>query len=304
MFKSLFKNGVRLGIVATFLLAYSLAGTVSAATSTVACSDLPSAIAAASAGDTLNVTGDCTLTAGTVINKQLTIQGVSGATITTSGSAQLITVTADGTVIKDLNFVKSDKANQIIIGIQAGNVTVSGNTFTGQYTLATNDHTSRAIVVSPGVQNVTISDNTVNNFRQPAYINDGATGVVSNNYVNETRGFVVVANTDISFTGNSWGTNFVDIAFIPGTPNNYTCTVMDQIVRDNNNASIDNQALAAPCPTFPATKDDCKKDGYKSFTGVIFKNQGDCVSYVASGQKAPSNPSVIDEVTAFFSRLF
>ncbi len=32
---------------------------------------------------------------------------------------------------------------------------------------------------------------------------------------------------------------------------------------------------------FPTTKDDCKKDGWESFG--IYENQGDCVSYVATG---------------------
>jgi len=44
---------------------------------------------------------------------------------------------------------------------------------------------------------------------------------------------------------------------------------------------------------FPTSADQCKKDGWKSFTnatgGPLFKNQGDCVSYVQSGGKnAPS----------------
>ena len=43
--------------------------------------------------------------------------------------------------------------------------------------------------------------------------------------------------------------------------------------------------------TYPASKDECKKDGYKSFTGQIFNNQGECVSYVASNDKARNNLS-------------
>lgn len=35
----------------------------------------------------------------------------------------------------------------------------------------------------------------------------------------------------------------------------------------------------------PATKDDCKKDGYLDFTNPAFKNQGRCVSSVASKNK-------------------
>ncbi len=42
---------------------------------------------------------------------------------------------------------------------------------------------------------------------------------------------------------------------------------------------------AAPSPT---NQDQCKKDGWKSF-GTLFKNQGDCVSFVASkGKNQPS----------------
>lgn len=34
--------------------------------------------------------------------------------------------------------------------------------------------------------------------------------------------------------------------------------------------------------TYPVTKDDCKQGGWATFTGKLFKNQGDCVSWVAS----------------------
>jgi hypothetical protein len=39
----------------------------------------------------------------------------------------------------------------------------------------------------------------------------------------------------------------------------------------------------------PTTKDQCKKDGWKSFNNPTFKNQGDCVSYVATGGKNGAN---------------
>jgi hypothetical protein len=38
-----------------------------------------------------------------------------------------------------------------------------------------------------------------------------------------------------------------------------------------------------PPPPMPSTKDDCKKGGWESYG--VFKNQGDCVSYVATGGK-------------------
>jgi hypothetical protein len=41
-------------------------------------------------------------------------------------------------------------------------------------------------------------------------------------------------------------------------------------------------------PALPTNKDQCKKDGWKAF-GSTFKNQGDCVSFVAtSGRNQPS----------------
>ncbi|MBC7764495.1 hypothetical protein H7Y29_02160 [Microbacteriaceae bacterium] len=288
MIQRLLKWGAPAGLVSALAMTFMVSPLANAATTAVQCSDLSTAVTTAVAGDTLNVTGNCTLTGSILVDKQLTINGVNEATISTSGSTQLFTITAAGTIIQNLNFVKTDKANQIIIGVQANNVSVLDNTFKGMYLLSENDHTSRALVVSPGVTDVTISRNTFENLRQPAYINDFVTGTVSDNYVDQTRGFVVVANSDVTFTGNSWGTNALDIAIIPGAPNNYTCEVVRQIVRDNNNADVQNQAQVTPCPapTYPKNKDACKNEAYKSFTGVEFKNQGQCVSYVASNGKS------------------
>ena len=39
----------------------------------------------------------------------------------------------------------------------------------------------------------------------------------------------------------------------------------------------------------PTDKDQCKKDGWKIFNNPTFKNQGDCVSFVASKGKAKGN---------------
>jgi hypothetical protein len=43
--------------------------------------------------------------------------------------------------------------------------------------------------------------------------------------------------------------------------------------------------LTATEPLLPITKDDCKKGGWQSYG--VFKNQGDCVSFVATGGKNP-----------------
>jgi hypothetical protein len=38
-------------------------------------------------------------------------------------------------------------------------------------------------------------------------------------------------------------------------------------------------------PPLPTTRDDCKNGGWKTYG--VFKNQGDCVSFVATGGKNP-----------------
>jgi hypothetical protein len=43
------------------------------------------------------------------------------------------------------------------------------------------------------------------------------------------------------------------------------------------------QSLFVNC-ALPADKDECKDDGWRNF-GTTFKNQGDCVSFVATGGK-------------------
>ena len=42
--------------------------------------------------------------------------------------------------------------------------------------------------------------------------------------------------------------------------------------------------IPPPTPTLPETKDDCKDGGWQNYEGV-FKNQGDCVSFVATEGK-------------------
>lgn len=55
------------------------------------------------------------------------------------------------------------------------------------------------------------------------------------------------------------------------------------------NGSVALQVTASSEPTMPTSQDQCKDDNWKVF-GSSFKNQGDCVSYVATkGKNAPTN---------------
>ena len=50
------------------------------------------------------------------------------------------------------------------------------------------------------------------------------------------------------------------------------------VINGNAGGFFDNFSLTFPAPL--TDKDQCKKDGWKSFTNPLFKNQGRCVSFV------------------------
>ena len=204
------------------------------------------------AGSTISIKADSpkNITSQISVNKQLTIQGDNGAEITTSGTEHVFVTTAAGVKISNLKFTKTDSLDQNMINVQGANTEISNNIFAGQYVLG-NSQVTRALAIST-TTGLNVSGNTFNNLRQPAYINDFTTGAITNNYVNITRGWVVVANTDLMFNENTFGENAVDIAFIPGSPNNYSCARMAEISANNDNAEIVNQSQSRSCTPPPA----------------------------------------------------
>lgn len=57
----------------------------------------------------------------------------------------------------------------------------------------------------------------------------------------------------------------------------------------------------------PVSKDDCKKNSWKSLTmsdGTTFKNQGQCVSYVATGQAAQDSEPVNRQQQSYIHLLY
>ncbi len=71
-----------------------------------------------------------------------------------------------------------------------------------------------------------------------------------------------------------------------------------------NGFLIDNLSLSSgPIPQVvvgpPTSKDECKNGGWQTFNTPVFKNQGDCVSFVASKGKAKGNP-VVNFLNAIF----
>jgi hypothetical protein len=129
--------------------------------------------------------------------------------------------------------------------------------------------TTRGLEIS--ADDFMVKDSSFTKLRQPAYIN-GFKGTLERNTVSTSRGWVVVGNSNVTFTGNMWSNNVPnDIAIIDDdnnattlAVNNYPCSVVNTIKANNNNAVIDNQLLGRTCAATPVvstvlvTPDDTK----------------------------------------------
>ena len=83
-------------------------------------------------------------------------------------------------------------------------------------------------------------------------------------------------------TGSAYVTGITPSTDFPTTPGAVQTTLARR-VRDAFVAKIEFVA------TLPTSKDQCKNGGWKTFG--VFKNQGDCVSFVASRGKNPPSGS-------------
>ncbi len=215
---------------------------------------IEAAVAAAAAGDTIEVAAGTYVLAGTVsMNKtDLTIQGApSLATVVQVSKAAVpsygFSIAASGATIRGLKIEKTDKTGvQNLIYIGANDATIQDCEISGQYVLGDND-VSRAFEVAYGISGILIDGNTIHNLRQPGYFNGSeaspTTGTISDNYVYATRGWVI-AGANMTFTGNSWGTganaNYLDIAILSVTPAAYYPDLA-ALSAANNDAAAEDQ---------------------------------------------------------------
>lgn len=185
------------------------------------------------------VVGSHSLDSQVNVNKSVTLKGDAGAVISVSGAGNRFLITASGAVIRDFTITKTDKAGeQNIIGIQAADVSILNNNISGNYAIGDGD-VSRAFVLSSNAIDVVIEGNTFSSLRQPAYINNNATGVIENNTVSGTRGFVAHADSEFNFIGNTFSGNTADIVIIGGSADNYTNVL--GISQANNGAFVLNK---------------------------------------------------------------
>jgi hypothetical protein len=96
---------------------------------------------------------------------------------------------------------------------------------------------------------------------------------------------ILAANPDATILG---GVGVNQGSGNPGLVANVDAFTFDEVTYDFERIKdLDGDGIEDTAP--PTSKDQCKKDGWKSFNNPTFKNQGDCVSYVATAGKNGAN---------------
>ena len=210
-------------------------------------SSIAAAVVAAASGDIIHIgAGTYVQTTTIQLNKSIRLQPVSAAAtvnIQTNGGSYVFLVTAPQVSIRNLVITKTDDSPAYnLIGVQANNFELAGCTISGQYNM-TGTNVSRALEVSAGLTGLNIHDNTFYRLRQPGYINNNVSGIIADNFVYETRGWVLLSDCSVNFTGNRWGAgaaaNYYDIAILGAATNKYTDIA--SVSAANNDANIENQ---------------------------------------------------------------
>lgn len=246
---------------------------------------------------TVNVAaGTYTLASAVTVPSGVTLSGAgAGSTIVqVSGTGYRINLTASGATLQGFEIVKTDKTGvQDIVYIGASNVTVQNNLFHGQYVFGDGD-VSRAMVTTGGLTGLLIDNNTIHSLRQPAYVSGVTTGVVSNNTVYGTRGWVLEQG-DLTFTNNHWGSgNTFDIVILAVVgPTYYTDIVA--MSNANNGAVVEDQRAGPPVLSVVYVDDSAAPGGnggqvqpYQTITPAIPRVVAGGTIKVAAGTYAES----------------
>lgn len=240
-------HAVAIAILLLAFLPFTGNAQVDNVTTSTSYPDLAGAVSAATAGDVLQLTNDLSITSKVTINKQLTIDG-NHHVVNVSGNNYIFSFSpnnSDGSVLKNMIIKKADATNQNIVFVQGNNLTFDSLEFIGIYNIG-DPEVSRAFEVAGGLTNLTIENCSFIHLRQPGYINNTTTGQINNNYVEETKGWVIVANTQFTFNGNTWGANNGGINFIQDNPpvnNEYSTDDINTIIANNNNPTINNALI-------------------------------------------------------------
>jgi hypothetical protein len=152
--------------------------------------------------------------------------------------------------------------------------TLPGESATNQWAVSVSNN-------SPGWPN--------NPDRNPAVITESGWYTLKSTFKNNGSGVLavemqVIKKSDSSVVGTWTLSDPTDVIGTTVGGNRYGWFVTS----DFEFLAIDNSKKINIVPVIepPTNKDDCKKDGWKTFNNPTFKNQGACVSYVVSNDHA------------------
>lgn len=241
--------------------------------------ELVAALAAAVSGDTVTITASFAVTEVTfTIPIGVTVTANAGVVLSTSGGANLFIMLNDST-ITGLTIVKTDKATQQIINMAGNNVKLTNCNISGQYNPPTDPEIVRAVAITAGTHSILISGNRFSHLRQPAYLEGD--GVITNNYAEYTKGWVICHDSNFTFTGNTFAyNNPVDMAIIKNTssvPDNYK-DMTAALSTANGGAYVEDQVT-----------------GYSAAGGVLFaKGEGTVVTAGVDPTFTITIPAAVD----------
>ena len=203
---------------------------------------LQAAVNVAQDNATIQIQNDITIDSTVTVNRPVTITANKGVTVTASTTGDSFHL-SNGAALSGLTINLNTKARTQVV-MMGSNSTVENCTFTGQYNLGDGE-VSRALVVKAGAENIAITGSTFSHLRQPGYINNSS-GTITNNTVDNTRGWVITGDATVSLTGNTFADNAVDICIISNNndTNNYAGKTAS-LSKNNNGAYVQNQLSKA-----------------------------------------------------------
>ncbi|HEY8028181.1 MAG TPA: hypothetical protein VIE38_01600 [Gaiellaceae bacterium] len=195
----------------------------------------------------------------TAVVAALSMAGVASAATPPSLTGETFT---PGTATTSTDCGPSGSATIVASGTASG-------PYSGTYTeTLTFDYASNAMVDGTATFTITTADSTVTGTEQAAggevfcFADGGFTSKFETTY-----SATISTSAGQFHDEGTWGGFVVtepNPAFIGGFGGTFTSTLPN-----------------GPIPLLPTSKDQCKKGGWQSFG--VFKNQGDCVSFVATG---------------------
>lgn len=188
---------------------------------------LQDALALVTAGGTIHL-GAGEYPASLTINKAVRLEGPNAGVAGTASRSTEATFTgivtlngaAAGSVLDGVRFLTTQHgAARNMLSIQVSGVTVLNSVFEGAplaagQTWKTAGYVTRGMDISGSLSGLVIRDNVFRSLRQPAYINANTTGLIENNTIIGTRGWVL-DGAPVTLTGNRFEqTEEADIALL------------------------------------------------------------------------------------------